>query len=45
MPGDPFGGPVEVEKVIIVEMDEVGAKMFFLFSTIPGDHSGGSAEV
>jgi len=29
MPGNPFGGPAEVEKVIIVEMDEIGAKKVF----------------
>jgi len=27
--GDPFGEPAEVEKVIIIEMDEIGAKTFF----------------
>jgi len=29
IPGDPFGGPAEVEKVIRVEKDEIGAKTFF----------------
>jgi len=29
IPGDPFGGPAEVEKVIRVEMDEIGAKKVF----------------
>jgi len=27
--GDHSGGPAEVEKVITVEMDEIGAKMIF----------------
>jgi len=44
LPGDPFGGPAEVEKVIRVEMDEIGANTFFLASTLPGDPFGGPAE-
>jgi len=36
-------GRKKVEKVIRVEMVEIGAKKFFLASTIPGDHSGGPA--
>jgi len=45
MPGDPFGGPAKVEKVIRVEMVEDWSEQVFFASTIPGDHSGGPAEV
>jgi len=43
-PRDPSGGPVEVEKVIRFEMDDIGTKQM-LASTQPGDHFGGPAEV
>jgi len=29
-PGDHFGGPADVVKVMRVEMDEIGAKRFWL---------------